>query len=282
MHGDLRSVEDLSQVAAEAFEVAQRLCGSCRNYHSLWTYQRIAGASGGGVAAPVVQAVLGRLLSAPGRKILIAGCADTGLLAVVSRAAHPHSHIVVLDQCETPLELCRRFARRAALAVETLRLNLEELPAESTFDVVLAHSLLQHIAADRRIEVLSRLRRSLRPGGRLVLVSRTSDRIGGKLLPEYREGYARHLLEQLEAMKIPLPEPHDAFRRRIETYAEEHRAREGAHASREELEQLIEAAGFAIQDLMPIDASQSDPFRVLAAKISKQRFLVIAANQAQQ
>lgn len=277
MRAALQLVENLPQLAAEAFEVAHRLCGTCQNYHSLWTYQRIAGASGGTAAAPILHDALGQLLSAPGRKILIAGSADTGLLAVVIRAAHPDSHIVVCDQCETPLELCRRFARRAALAAETLRLNLVELPAESTFDVVFAHSFLQYIAADHRIEVLLRLRRSLRSDGRLVLVFRTSARIEGKLLPGYREGYARHLIEQLEAVNIPLPEPRDDFRRRVEIYAEERWAREGAHASREEVEKLIEAAGFAIQDLMPIEASQSDPFRALAAKISKQRFLAIAS-----
>lgn len=259
------------------FEVAHILCGKCQNYHSLWTYQRIAGASGGDVAAPLIHEVLGQLLSTSGRKILIAGSADTGLLAVVVRAAHPESHIIVCDQCETPLELCRRFAKRAALAVETLRLNLVELQAEATFDVVFAHSFLQYVAADHRIEILSRLRRSLRAGGRLVLVFRTSARIEGKLLPEYREGYARHLIEQLEAVNIPLPEPLDAFRRRVEIYAEERRAREGAHTSREEVEHLIEAAGFTIQDLMRIDTTQSEPFRALAAKISKQRFLVIAS-----
>ena len=277
MHGDLRSAEDLSQLAAEAFELAHSLCGSCENYHSLWTYQRIAGASGGDVAAPLVHVVLGRLLSVRDRKILIAGSADTGLLAVVVRAAHPNSRVVVVDRCETPLELCRRFAKRAALAVETLRLNLADLKAESAFDVVFAHSLLQYIRADHRLEALSRMRRALQPDGRLVLVFRTSDRIEGKLLPEYREAYSTRLIEQLEAVNIQLPEPREAFRRRIEIYAEERRAREGVHASREEVEQLIEAAGFAIQDVMPIEASQSDPFRTLAAKISKQRFLMIAA-----
>src|SRR3974390_890378 len=117
MHGPLRAVEDLPRLAPEAFELANRLCGSCQRYHSLWIYQRIARASGGTAAAPLLRSVLSRLLSAPDKKTLIAGSADTGLLALVIRAAHPESHIVVADHCDAPLELCRRFAKRAALTV---------------------------------------------------------------------------------------------------------------------------------------------------------------------
>jgi len=159
------------------------------------------------------------------------------------------------------------------LAVETLRTDLVDLKAVSVFDVV----LLQYIAADQRLEALSCLRRSLRPDGRLVLVFRTSARIEGKLLPEYRKAYSNELIEQLEALNIPLPEAREAFRRRVEIYAEMRRAREGVHGCREEVEQLIEAAGFTIQDVLPLEASQSDPFRALAAKIPKQRFLMTAA-----
>lgn len=276
MQDDLRFSEDLRQLAAEASELAGRFCGSCKNFHLLWPYLRLARASGGGVGAPLIHSALSCLLSRYGRKVLIAGCADTGLLAVVARAAVPGTDIIVLDRCETPLELCRRFARRWSLPIEILHLDLSELAAQSSFDVVFAHSLLQFIPAHHRLDVLSRIRRSLRADGRLVLLFRTSARIEGSLLPEYLDGYPKHLIEQLEGMNIELPESREAFRRRIEIYSEERRAREGAHTTRAEVEQLIEAAGFWIEDLMPIEASMSEPFRQLAAKITKQRFLAIA------
>lgn len=272
----MRLTENLPQLAAEAFGLSHHLCGSCQNYHSLWTYQRIAGASGGDVATPLIDAVLGQLLSKPSRTILIAGSADTGLLAVVARVARPDSRIVVVDRCETPLELCRRFASRTVLQVETVRTNLADLKVGSSFDVVFAHSLLQYIAADQRLEALLCMRRSLLPDGQLVLVFRTSARIEGKLLPEYREAYSKQFIEQLEALNVPLPEPREAFRRRVQIYAEERRSREGIHANHEEVEKLIESAGFSIQDVTSIEADQSDPFRTLAAKISKRRFLLTA------
>jgi SAM-dependent methyltransferase len=272
----LKFTEDLQQLAAEACDVARRLCGSCKNFHLLWPYLRLAKASGGDVDEPHFRNALNRLLSGRSQKVLIAGAADTGVLAVVARAASSSPGIVVLDRCETPLELCRRFAHRWSLPVKTLHLDLMALDIGPTFDVVVAHSLLQFIPADHRVAVLSNLRRSLRPDGRLLIVFRTSSRIEGNILQQYRETYSKSLIERLEEMNVPLPERREYFRRRVDDYSEERRTREGAHQNRADVEQLIEAAGFSIEQLTSIEANISAPFRQLTAKINKQRFLMVA------
>jgi SAM-dependent methyltransferase len=276
MSSELRFSEDLPQLSAEASDLARRLCGVCQNFHLIWPLLRLAQASGGDVEAPAVCATLNRLLLRPGQRILIAGAADTGLLAVVARAAAAGIDIVVLDRCETPLELCNRFAKRWALPIETMHLDLMKLSIESRFDVVFAHSLLQFIPAENRVDVLFRLRRSLRPDGRLVLVFRTSARIEDNLLTEYRDSYPKHLIERLAAANVALPESPDDFRRRAQAYAEERRSREGAHASRADVEQMLEVAGFSIEDIASIEASVSAPFRRIYEKIDKRRFLAIA------
>jgi SAM-dependent methyltransferase len=281
MHGEPRFSEDLRQLAVEAAEVSGRLCGSCANFHMLWPYNRLAKASGGDVAAPLVRSALSGLLSQSGRSVLIAGCADTGLLAVVARAANSGTDITVLDRCETPLELCRRFAGRWSLPIQTVHLDLMKLAEQSSFDVVFAHMVLQFIPASHSLDVLLRMRGSLRPDGRLVLVFRTSPRIEGSLVPEYLRGYPMNLIEQLEDSNVPLPEPREAFRRRLEVYFEERRAREGTHTSRAEVEELIKAAGFVIEEITPIDANMSEPFRQFCAKIGLQRFLAIAKPSSQ-
>jgi SAM-dependent methyltransferase len=242
----------------------------------LWPYLRLAGASGASVGEPLIHTALNRLLSDGGRDILIAGAADTGLLAVAARAIGSGTGIVVLDRCETPLELCRQFARRWSLPIDTLHLDLKELSIKSIFDVVFAHSLLQFVPSERRVDVLSRLRRSLRPDGRLVILFRTGAPVKGELLQKYRETYPKHLIGRLEDMNIVLPEPRDDFCRRVEAYAEERRVREGADTSRAEVERLIEAAGFAIESVTAIEASLSAPFKQFTAKLSKQRFLAVA------
>jgi SAM-dependent methyltransferase len=273
MQGE-RFSEDLRQLAVEAWEVAGRLCGSCRNLHVLWPFQRLAGSPGQDVA--IIHPVLNRLLSAAGRRVLIAGCADTGLLALVVRAANPGTAITVVDQCETPLELCQRFAKRWAIAVDTNHLDLTELTATSTFDVVFAHELLQHIPADRRVDTLLRMRHSMRADGRLVLVFHTSNRVDGNLIAAYRQHFPQHLIERLEVNGIELPEAREAFRRRAEAYSDEWRKREGALGSRADVEGLLGAAGFDIEELTPIQVDRPEQFRELAAKVDKQRFLAIA------
>ena len=275
MSGTPPFIEDLRQLAAQASIIARRRCGSCTNFHMLWPYLRLAKASGGDVDEPFFRTALERMLSVRDQKVLIAGAADTGLLAVVARAA-TRSKIIVVDRCETPLELCRKFAERWFLQVETVHSDLMNLDVGSIADLVIAHSLLQFIPADRRVDVLSRLRRSLRPGGRLLIVFRTSSRIEGNLLQEYRETYSNNLIKELEAINIPLPERREDFRRRVDDYSEERRAREGAHHTRADVEQMIRDAGFAIEELTAIEAKLSAPFRDFNAKIDKRRFLIIA------
>lgn len=276
MSGDSLYVEDLRQLAADAADVARRHCGSCQNMHLLWPYLRLTRATDGCSGADLIQAALKRLVAEGGRRILIAGAADTGVLAVVAQAVAPENAIVVLDRCETPLELCRRFARHWSLSIDTRRVDLLDFAAESEFDVALAHSLLQFIAPEHRVDVLSRLRRSLRPNGRLIITFRRSARIEGSLLPEYRESYPKNLLERLDDMNIVLPEPRAVFLRRVKAYSEERALREGAHRDRADVEQLIKAAGFLIESITAIESTISTPFKKFADKLSKQRFLAVA------
>jgi SAM-dependent methyltransferase len=277
MRGDGRYEEDVRQLAAEAFDLAGRLCGSCKteSVHRLWPYLRLVGASAEAGAA-LIHSVLSRLLAEGGRKILIAGCADSGLLAAVARAAHADTEIIVSDRCPTPLELCRRFAVRWSLPTEIAQLDLTELMAQSRFDVVFVHNLLQFIPPTRHLDVLSRMRRSMRPGGRLVIVFRTSTRVDTNLATEYVDSHAARLIEHLESLRIPLPAPQDIFRRHAERFFEERRAREGAHVDCKGVEDLIATAGFEMEEVTPFEVERSESFRQLAAKVGKQRFLAVA------
>ena len=268
--------EDLRSLALQAYEIADRLCLDCKNFHSLWPYLRLAKASGGDVEEPLIVSTLKQLLAKGDRTILVAGCADTGLLAVVARAAAPGTKITLLDRCMTPLELCHRFAQSRSLSIETIHCDLMNFCAHSCYDVVFAHALLQFILSEFRIDVVSRIRQSLRPNGRLLIAFRTSSHIEGALLHEYQDSYRKNIIEQLESRKVELPEPRKEFCRRLEEYSEERRKREGAHQSYEEVEELLKAAGFEIESINSIESEQSDPFRKFATKIHKKRFLAVA------
>src|SRR5690348_3644853 len=103
--------ERLSDLAAQAYQLSGRLCATCRNLHALWPYMRLLRSSTGVEHQGSDLEIALRILIAGGlRKILVAGAADTGLLALVMRAAASNDvHICVLDICDTPLDLCRRL-----------------------------------------------------------------------------------------------------------------------------------------------------------------------------
>ena len=98
--------EDLPRLAAENFAIANRTCLSCGHMHALWPYIRLARASTGieGESSDLDR-VLRELIAKGQRRVLIAGSQDTGLMALVARAAGTSAvEITVLDRCASPLE----------------------------------------------------------------------------------------------------------------------------------------------------------------------------------
>jgi SAM-dependent methyltransferase len=270
--------EDLPRLAGEAFQLAGQLCASCRNFHALWPYVRLSRASGAAEGSrSVIEPLLAQHFALNRRHVLIAGAADTGLLAFVARVgAGCGVHIHLVDQCGTPLELCRRFAQRWLLPIKTTQQDLADFDAKAEFDLVFVHSLLQFIAADRRAQFVSRMQRALRPDGRLIMLFRVGQRIAGDLLPAYRAGYVKWILGELERLNVPLPESSEAFGIRLNAYALAHETREGAMGDPREVMDLLEHAGFAIEKLVPVEPSLSVSFQQFESKLSKRRFVVVA------
>ena len=277
--GNVRFAEDLPRLAAAAAELACCFCDTCQNYHFLWPFLRLidspGSASDGGGS---FEAILAELIANGRRQVLIAGAADTGLLSIVARAAVGHqAGITVLDRCNTPLELCRQFADQWSLDIETMHIELDKLSIDARFDTVFVHSTLDLVAPDRRLDVLTRLRRALRPDGRLVLRFRTMGAAEPGNLANYRNAVPVHLIERLDSLNIPLPEPRDALRRRIESYAAERQAREARAGDCADMQQLIDAAGFSVQSITPIKTDHSAAFGPATPAASNRRFVVLAA-----
>jgi SAM-dependent methyltransferase len=276
-HGS-RYTENLPQLAAQAYELSGRLCGTCSDLHALWPYIRLSRASTGiEVQASQLETQLGELFARGLSDVLIAGSADTGLLALVARAGADQAlSITVLDICETPLELCRRFAKSQSLPIETARQDLLDLDSERRFDVVLVHGTLQFIAADYRADALVRMRRAIRPGGRLVLLFNTSRAVAGEFARESRAGYADWVIDELKRLDVALPDTEAAFRARLTAHARRREQREGAFAGAEGVESLLEAADFKIDSCTEINVKAASPVDSFHAKISKRRFMAIA------
>jgi SAM-dependent methyltransferase len=273
---DANFAEPLRDLAADAYEISDRLCGTCRDLHALWPYIRLSRASTGVEAlGSRLEAELRELFAGGSRSILIAGAQDAGLLALVSRAAAGHEiEASVLDICETPLELCRRLAERWSLSIETIRQDLSELSRQHQFDVVLVHGTLHFIAADRRIEALTRVQQALRPGGRLVLLFNTSPPVAAAA--RTKTDYGSLVLTELKRLRVPLPDTETAMLGRLNAHQHRRELREGAFAGPEEIERLLKSAGLNLISCARIDVNVSTPIDTFVTKLSKRRFLALA------
>ena len=277
-------IERLGEIAAEAYAVAGRFCGSCRNLHALWPYIRLSRSSTGlERSGSVLETALRAFITTGLRKILIAGAADTGLLSLVLRAANDFVlraandfdvDVTVLDVCASPLELCRRLAGQWSIPVRTVKQDLADLDERQTFDLVLVHGTLHFIAGEKRLNVLARIHRALRPNGRLVLLFNTSRPSTIRKDDKLHVDYAESVVNELRRLGIPLPDSESEFIRRLSDHSRQRQEREGAFASPGDAEQLLETAGFEIIGCSEVETTHSA--QMFTAHISKHRFMAIA------
>jgi SAM-dependent methyltransferase len=270
--------EPLSELAVEAFEVAARHCGSCRDSHALWPYIRLSRASIGAERdGSTLEPLLAELLITDHPAILIAGTQDTGLLALVARAASKRAaDIIVLDRCDTPLEMCRRLSTRWGLPISTIQQDLRDLDICDRFDLVLLHHTLQFVPTEDRRKVLLNLARALRPNGRLVHAFNISDPLSGPSATEHRNCYPDWVIQELSRGGVSFPEPRDAFRARLAAHAVNRERHTGPFSDMAEVDRLMHAAGFSVERTTSITPELITPYRLLIAKLNMQRIIKIA------
>ena len=278
MTHDPRYIEDLPRIAADAYELAGRRCGDCRDLHGLWPYARLTRASTGVEQHQSgLEAQLSTFFDLGLRDVLIAGAADSALLAHVARAgARRDIRITVLDICDTPLELCRRFAKQWSLPVETVRQDLFDLDVTHRFDVVLMHGTLNLITAGRHVQVLRRIQRAMRPKGRLMLLFNTSRPPAAGQALETRAEYADFILSELKRLGIPLPDREAAMRERLVNRARERESRDAQFSTPGEVESQVKAAGFNVLSCAPTGTALAEPAGAILSQFSKRRFTLTA------
>ena len=171
-------VYNLSRVTA----IAKVHCGDCENYHITTPVFRLTGRCAWNEGARTVltgfvQSFLaGRTPSGDPIEIVIAGAADTSILASCAHAANFATNgnledvrFTVLDKCGTPLELCRDFAQLHGLKVDAFAADLTRLVRAYPADVIVLHSVLAFIPQSCHAALLRECGRWLKPGGRIFL-----------------------------------------------------------------------------------------------------------------
>jgi SAM-dependent methyltransferase len=215
--------EDVAFNARKAMQLAPNLCCGCADEHIDYALTRpfaadtrIDGDRSELVALLRSLIAAGLARSAPVH-ILLAGSADTGLLATAAHAAFGVSgevgqsvHFTVLDLCPTPLALCAEFARRHGLTLATHDVDLTAEGTHFAADIVVVHSLFRHLPLVTRSAVLARLGAWLKPGGRLVFSS-------SLFSPSEKDAYVRssamqeRLRRAIEQGQFDAGEPIEAF-----------------------------------------------------------------------
>jgi hypothetical protein len=239
--------EDLAGLAALGFRLSSNCAPACRDYHATWTYRRIMGSVGGVEAdGPALLPLIRSIDSAPDtRRWLLAGSADSGLLAMVAAGlARPETaEFTLIDRCPTPLAVCQAYAETAQLKLTTRLAELMAFEHHQQSDVVIAHSALAFIPPDRQRDVLAHLRGGLRQSGYFVLCTRW-----GSLTPDPRAREER-VLKALEVALtngvVSLPEPRPEFEQRLRHDSSTIDSRSYLPATVEACADLLRGAGFS-------------------------------------
>jgi hypothetical protein len=108
--------------------------------------------------------------------IVIAGAADTGILATCAHATammgdaiHSRCRFTVLDRCRSPLALCDEFAERHALTMRSVQEDLLSGSEQFAADLIMSHSFLRFIDRAKQIALLRRFGTWLKPRGRIMI-----------------------------------------------------------------------------------------------------------------
>jgi hypothetical protein len=170
--------ERLGALLERTLELAPIYCTDCEDMHVKWVRHRVENDRSSfytfhpELVGAVVEAV--GLLHRRGKdrlRIMIAGAADTGLLALCAHVvslqkAFPADsvHFHVVDRCRTPLILCEEFAARHGLSVTTCHSLIPDGDSGLGGNLILGSSLLRFFPPERQPRVLEYLAAQHEPG----------------------------------------------------------------------------------------------------------------------
>lgn len=271
MTDDPRSQEArLAASARTAWDIAPRTCrvdpatgASCAAAHGAWPSLRLLGIVGtieyrSGFYVNALAALTPRQGAL---RVLISGAADHAMLGYVVAALGDRQGeiaVTVLDLCETPLEVNRRWAERAAHRIETVCCDVLKYEPSAPFDAICTDSFLGRFPAVARPALARKWHALLRPGGRVVTANALRPASAPERIvfsPEQAQALGEATLRAAENTSLALPAAPAELARSAEAYARQHLTH--AVRSAEEVRELFVDAGFAVDRL--------DTLRVAAA-----------------
>ena len=171
-------------MVTRTLELAPRLCDGCAEYHIRFAITRFGAPREKSILLDrklIIERIREILAEQSGRsqnplQIVIAGAADTGVLATCAHAAatlgdtvKARCQFIVIDRCPTPLALCEAFAGRHGLRLRTIKADLLSSSEPLEADLIVVHSFLRFIERDRQASLLETFDHWLKPLGRIIV-----------------------------------------------------------------------------------------------------------------
>jgi SAM-dependent methyltransferase len=251
--------EPLRESAPMALATALERCAheSCRSYHAVWQYLRLANlARSVRIDGPIYVAAAERL-ARMGRlnRVLITATADYSMLAHLvegARRGGANPAFDVVDRCPTSLHLNDWYGQRIAANVRTIQSDVLAYQSDERYDLVCSHSFVHWLPVETRPRLFEQWRQHLAPEGRVCFSNRVW--IGHfKLAPvEMEQRVDRTVataLERLAERGIQLPCASERFAELLRGYG--YRRDELPPLPMTEVERWIREAGLAIEIAVP-------------------------------
>ncbi|WP_119390304.1 class I SAM-dependent methyltransferase [Taklimakanibacter lacteus] len=250
--------EDLAHNAARFSALAPLHCDGCADYHIRSALHRYAGPRKL-FDRPELIRLASRLIAEKAVQsdrtieIVIAGAADTAMLATCAHAAATlgagilgRCRFTVLDRCTTPLLICAEFAARHGLDFAAQAGDLLSAVAPCAADLIVTHSVFRFIPHEAQATLLRRIGNWLAPGGRLILSNRILlDDDGAESKGEMRKRTAANAAarQALAEGRLTLSESAGATLDRLERAKGDGQGRPGEFRSLAEVRSLIRKSG---------------------------------------
>lgn len=211
--------EPLLVGAPIAFRTAFEHCppldapGSCRAYHAVWQYLRLAGEARSLTVDGGIYAAAAEWLAKAGtlRRVLVTATADYSMLACLAfgarrGGAEPSFHIV--DRCASTLAINRWYGERLGLKVDVTQSDVLAFEGSDRYDLVCSHSFLHWVGSENRPALFRLWRGLLSDEGRLCFsnrVWRDHYRYEPEEMDRRVERIVTGTVEALKRQSVPLP-----------------------------------------------------------------------------
>ena len=236
-------------------------CSGCGDFHLASLVRRAALAPGKRVGdekefAAAVRRHLEAKLAEIGKPphVVVAGSTDTWLYTLVLNAVCAVGGedlargvtVEIVDQCETPLELCRRFAAAHGLDLITGKGDIAGYTPARPADLVLMHGVLPFFPEREQLSYLHHMALWLSPTGILLCSNQHGERRGAAELDGRIDFTLKSLERLLNDQSDTTPEQKTELGKRIEKAFRVRHSYDRSFAEEDEARRFVGEAGLEL------------------------------------